>query len=325
MSVPSCYPSAVLADTERRDWRTSDLEDLLIASSRTFALAIPHLPEPTRREVTIAYLLFRVADTFEDATSWSRSSRIAALERFDRLLGAHEPEEIAETSRRWSEEVPCELPEYRRLLADLPFVLESFFALAPGAVELIRDHTRRTARGMAGFVARTTDDGELRLRDVPDLQAYCYVVAGIVGELLTELFLLGRPALAQAASRLRSRARAFGEGLQLVNILKDSATDASQGRRYLPDGADPGEVMALARRDLLEASGYVLTLQEAGAERGLVAFNALPVRLAHATLDRIEQAGPGSKLTRREVYAILQSMNRALDQNEPAVDLLPAA
>ncbi len=312
-------------DLEQREWRTADLEELLIASSRTFALAIPHLPEPTRREVTIAYLLFRVADTFEDATSWPRSSRIEALERFDRLLGSPARQEIEDVSRRWSAEVPCEQPEYRQLLADLPFVLDSFFALAPAAVELIRQHTRRTVRGMAGFVARTTDDGELRLRDVPDLQAYCYTVAGIVGELLTELFLLGQPPLAQAALRLRRHARAFGEGLQLVNILKDSASDANQGRRYLPDGVDRGEVMALARRDLQRASEYVLILQNAGAERGVVAFTALPVRLAHATLDRLEEAGPGAKLTRREVYAILQSMNRALDQNEPAVDLLPAA
>jgi farnesyl-diphosphate farnesyltransferase len=306
------------AETEQHAWRTADLEELLIASSRTFALAIPHLPEPTRREVTISYLLFRVADTFEDATSWPRALRVEALERFGRLLGSSDREEIAEVSRRWAAEVPCEQPEYRQLLADLPFVLDSFFALSPAAVGLIREHTLRTVQGMAGFVARTADDGELRLRDVPDLQAYCYVVAGIVGELLTELFLLGRPQLSPFASRLRERARAFGEGLQLVNILKDSATDANQGRRYLPDGVDRGAVMTLARRDLQEAREYVLALQEAGAERGLVAFNALPVRLAHATLDRVEQAGPGSKLTRPEVYAIVQGMNHALDNDQPA-------
>jgi farnesyl-diphosphate farnesyltransferase len=315
----------VRANTERRDEPTADLEELLVASSRTFALAIPHLPEPTRRQVTIAYLLFRVADTFEDATSWPRASRIAALDRFGRLLGSSNSAEIAEVSRGWAAEVPCEQPEYRQLLADLPFVLDSFLALAPEAVALIREHTRRTVHGMAGFVARTSDGGELRLRDLADLQEYCYAVAGIVGELLTELFLFGRPRLAPAASRLRGSARAFGEGLQLVNILKDAAADANQGRRYLPDGAGRGAVTALARQDLQEASGYVLTLQEAGAERGLVAFTALPVRLAHATLDRIEQAGPGSKLTRPEVYAILQRMNHALDANEPAVDRVPAA
>jgi farnesyl-diphosphate farnesyltransferase len=297
----------------------ADLETLLIATSRTFALAIPLLPEPTRMEVTLSYLLFRVADTFEDAASWPRARRIEALARFDALLAEPDRGEIAAISRHWAAEVPCEQIGYRELLAGLPAVLDSFFALAPGAVALIREHVLRTSRGMAGFVARTTDDGELRLRDLPDLQAYCYVVAGIVGELLTELFLLGRPRLEPVAARLRERSRAFGEGLQLVNILKDSASDATEGRRYLPEGVDRADVMALARRDLQAAREYVLALQSAGAERGLVAFNALPVRLATASLDRVEQAGPGSKLTRPEVYAIVQGMNRALDQGEPAV------
>ena len=303
----------------------TDLEQLLISTSRTFALAIPLLPEPTRREVTISYLLFRVADTFEDAATWPRALRIQALERFDQLLENPGREEIEAVASLWAEEVPCEQPGYQELLAELPAVLDAFFSLNPEAVGLIREHVLRTSRGMAGFVSRTTDEGELRLRDVPDLQAYCYVVAGIVGELLTELFLLGRPWLAPVAPRLRERSRGFGEGLQLVNILKDSASDATQGRRYLPDGVDRAEVMAIARRDLQEAGEYVLALQSAGAERGLVAFVALPVRLAAATLDRIEQAGPGSKLSRPEVYAIVQRMNRALDQNEPAVDFSSAA
>jgi farnesyl-diphosphate farnesyltransferase len=309
----------VQAETEPRESRSVDLEQLLISTSRTFALAIPLLPEPTRREVTLSYLLFRVADTFEDAASWPRGRRIEALAHFDQLLANPGREAIAAVSSRWAEEVPCEQPGYRELLAELPAVLDAFFALRPEAVELIRDHVLRTSHGMAGFVARTTDDGELRLGDIPDLQAYCYVVAGLVGELLTELFLLGRPPLARVASELRSRSRAFGEGLQLVNIIKDSAADAKQGRRYLPPDVGLGEVLALARRDLQAASQYVLALQGAGAERGLVAFVALPVRLATATLDRIEQAGPGSKLTRPEVYAIVQRMNRALDHDEPAV------
>ena len=299
--------------------RTVDLEQLLVATSRTFALAIPLLPEPTRGEVTLSYLLFRIADTFEDAATWPRALRIEALERFGHLLENPNPAEVAEVSRRWAAEVPCEQPGYRDLLAEIPAVLDAFFALRPEAVALIQEHTLRTAHGMAGFVARTTDEGELKLENVPDLQDYCYVVAGIVGELLTELFLLGRPGLAPIASTLRERSRAFGEGLQLVNILKDSASDATEGRRYLPDGVDRAEVLALARRDLEAAREYVLALQEAGAERGLVAFNALPVELAYATLDRVETAGPGSKLTRTEVYAIVQRMNLALDKNEPAV------
>ncbi|HEV7784572.1 MAG TPA: squalene/phytoene synthase family protein, partial [Thermoanaerobaculia bacterium] len=177
--------------TPQTTWREPDLEQLLIATSRTFALAIPLLPEPTRREVTISYLLFRIADTFEDAAAWPRALRIAALERFIQLLEAPDREEIAAVAALWAAEVPVDQPGYRELLAAVPFVFDSFLALAPEAVALIREHTVRTAHGMAGFVARTGDDGELRLRDVADLQAYCYTVAGIVGELLTELFILG--------------------------------------------------------------------------------------------------------------------------------------
>jgi farnesyl-diphosphate farnesyltransferase len=301
----------------------ADLEDLLLRTSRTFALSIPHLPEPTRREVTLAYLLFRIADTFEDAPDWPRKEKIAALQQFSRLLDG--PEGSPEAARRWRDEVPCTQPGYRELLAETPYVLASFFALAPEAVRLIRHHTRRTITGMAAYVARGTDRGELTLIDLDDLRGYCYVVAGIVGELLTELFLLGQPVLSGVAPALRERSPFFGEGLQLVNILKDSASDALEGRRYIPTVPDISEeevrrvVMAQARRDLAYAIEYVLDLQRAGADRGLVTFNALPVHLAHATLDRVEQAGPGSKLTRPEVFAIVQRLNGVLDRGEPAM------
>jgi farnesyl-diphosphate farnesyltransferase len=307
------------AESMSQESREVDLEQLLIATSRTFALAIPLLPEPSRHEVTLSYLLFRIADTFEDAAAWPRERRIEALERFAELLERPDPAATAELSRRWVEEVPCEQPAYRELLAETPAVLEAFFALSPEAVDLIRGHTVRTVLGMAGFVKRISEDGELRLADLADLQSYCYVVAGIVGELLTELFLLEHPVLEPVAAELRGRSRAFGEGLQLVNILKDSASDVTEGRRYLPAGVDRAEVLTLARRDLDEASAYVLALQRAGAERGLVAFNALPVHLAYATLDRVETAGPGSKLTRTEVFSIMQRLHRALDRGEPAV------
>ena len=43
---------------------------------------------------------------------------------------------------------------------------------------------------------------------------------------------------AAVADALHRRAAAFGEGLQLVNILKDSASDAGEGRNYLPSAID---------------------------------------------------------------------------------------
>ena len=110
-------------------------------------------------------------------------------------------------------------------------------------------------------------------------------MAGIVGEMLTELFLLGRQQLTAIATELRADASAFGEGLQLVNILKDSDADVRDGRRYLPLGTDPARVFELAFTGLDAASRYCMRLEAAGAERGILAFNAFPVVLARATLD----------------------------------------
>lgn len=297
-----------------------DLDQLLERTSRTFALSIPLLPEPTRREVTLAYLLFRIADTFEDAALWPRAQRIAALEDFSRLLEDPTSEAVGRQSRVWVEELPLEHEGYLELLEETPFVLREFSGLSPPARELVKEHTQRTAHGMAGFVSRTGDDGELNLDDLQDLRDYCYVVAGIVGEMLTELFLLDREHLEDTGPYLRARAKLFGEALQLVNILKDSAFDAKEGRVYLPEGLPRGEVFALARQDLEAATEYTLALQQAGAERGLVAFNALPALLAWATLEKVEEEGPGAKISRDQLWSIVAGMEEALDEGRPVIE-----
>jgi farnesyl-diphosphate farnesyltransferase len=294
---------------------TPSLETLLERTSRTFALSIPVLPEPTRREVMIAYLLFRIADTFEDAAHWVPSDRIRALGEFSALLRNYSPEEANRLAEKWSVAGPSPHEGYRELIANVPQVLTEFLALAPEAVGAIREHVIRSAEGMAGFVRRTRD-GRLVLKDLGDLQAYCYVVAGIVGEMLTELFLLRRETLKEIAPYLRDRAAIFGEALQLVNILKDAAVDDSEGRSFLPETVERAEVFAVARRDLATAADYIHALQENRAPRRLVEFTALPVLLARATLDKVEERGPGAKVSRPELFAITQRLKSALDRNE---------
>jgi farnesyl-diphosphate farnesyltransferase len=297
----------------------ADLHHLLERTSRTFALNIPLLPEPTRREVTLAYLLFRIADTFEDSVLWPREERMKALDRFAALL--HDPRRAhaRELAEWWGRTPPLDHEGYLELLAETPAVIEAFRGLSPGARVAIRDHVVRTARGMREYVARADERGELNLVGLQELRDYCYVVAGIVGEMLTVLFLLGRPALAPVGERLRRWAPEFGEGLQLTNILKDSAVDAHEGRRFLPAEVDRSRVFELARRDLEQAAEYTRTLQSAGAERGLVAFNALPVALARATLDRVQNAGPGTKISREEVWRLVGEVESALDQGRPVL------
>ena len=288
-----------------------DLARLLQQTSRTFALAIPLLEEPLATQVGIAYLLFRIADELEDAPRWERDRRARALGSFVKWLDAPRDDgDGAAWARLVKETPPTDHEGCLELLARADDVLGAAHALPAPVARTILGHTTRTAVGMAEFVARQDERGGLVLDDVADLRRYAYVVAGIVGELLTDLFALAHPGLASARTALDADAAAFGEGLQLVNILKDAPSDAREGRSYLPRGVSRQAVFDLARTDLARARVYVRTLVDAGAPRGAVHFCDLPVRLADATLDRLEQGA--AKLGRDEVMAIFARVTSRL-------------
>jgi farnesyl-diphosphate farnesyltransferase len=290
-----------------------DLDDLLLKTSRTFALAIPLLPEPTRKAVSVAYLLFRIADTFEDATTWPREGRIAALKEFAELIQKPAPvKALGEAVDRWMIKPPCTHEGYLELLRVTPEVVAELETMAAGTREILVRHTVRTSLGMAEVVSRADEMGNLRLGSVEELKQYCYIVAGIVGELLTDCFLHDAPELAVVAPTLQRNMAAFGEALQLVNILKDAGDDARDGRVYLPAQVDRSEVFALARKDLEQSFEYVAALQEAHAPQGFLAFTALPARLAHQALTAIEQRGPGAKVPRTEVAALMEQLQADL-------------
>lgn len=296
------------------------IDDLLEKTSRTFALSIPLLPEPTRREVAVAYLLFRIADTFEDATRWNAEQQVAALDDLIGLLEDPDAARAAELGAAWQAQPPIDHAGYVELLGETPLVMATLGGLAAEARDIVVRHTIRTARGMAGFVSRARA-GTLELRDLQDLRVYCYTVAGIVGELSTALFLRQRPGLASIAPALQERATRFGEALQLVNILKDAAFDSDEGRFYLPPSIPRAKVFALAHDDLEVAGEYTRLLQAAGAPRGVVAFCALPVLLAFAALERVQAEGSGAKVPREQLWHIVARMNAALDAGAPAVPL----
>jgi farnesyl-diphosphate farnesyltransferase len=300
----------------------SEIEDLLQKTSRTFALTIPHLPQPTRAEVEVAYLLFRIIDTFEDARLWSPNRRIAALRRFCDLLD-REPSASDALVAECAADPPVTHAGYLELLARTPFILETFAATRAATRASIRRHVVRSAGRMAAFVQRCDARGHFALLTIDELSDYCYGVAGIVGEMLTELYLTGRPELDGIAAALRSGAADFGEGLQLVNILKDAPRDEQEGRTYLPRFSTLDDVFGLAEHDLEVASRYVETLRAAGAEPGLVAFNASISRLATANLQILRTRGLGAKLSRLDVARIQAEVVRSASEPTAAqADLL---
>jgi farnesyl-diphosphate farnesyltransferase len=297
-----------------------DLDQLLLETSRTFALAIPMLPEPTRRAVGVAYLLFRIADTFEDATAWPRAQRIEALGEFSRLVQlprAEREAQVAALVQRWLAAPPVEHDGYLRLVREAAGVLAELDTMAPGVRAVLIRHTVRTSDGMAGVVARADERGNLRLSSVQDLKDYCYLVAGIVGELLTEVFLEDTPALSGERAALERHMVAFGEGLQLVNILKDAGDDARDGRVYLPPGVPREDIFDLARADLDAANEYVKALQRGGAPKGYLAFTGISLMLAYKALDALEAKGPGAKVSRLEVARLVGVLQGELAAGRP--------
>ncbi len=287
----------------------ADFDKLLIHTSRTFGLSIPLLEEPHRRQLTLAYLLFRIADTLEDAEHLSRNDRTVALRDLGQVLLDGNSLLAEELCRHWVSLRPSTHTGYLELLAALPAVMTAIDDLGSPISELIVNHVCRTINGMRGFVDRADPAGGLRLNTLAELQQYCYAVAGIVGEMITELFVNTISSLQPVAADLSRSAVHFGEGLQLVNILRDAAEDATNGRVYLPGDVAHEELFELARHDLSVAESYVAVVRRCQPAQGVVPFLEFPLRLAVKTLDSVQSEGPGAKLSRYEVADILRQVD----------------
>ena len=72
------------------------------------------------------------------------------------------------------------------------------------------------------------------LKDQQDMDSYCYYVAGVVGEMLTELFCDYSSAIDENHGELMQLAVSFGQGLQMTNILKDIWDDQKRNMCWLP-------------------------------------------------------------------------------------------
>ena len=68
---------------------------------------------------------------------------------------------------------------------------------------------------------------QTRYLDFAALERYCYLVAGVVGEVAANIF--GR-----SQDQTLDYARKLGQAMQLTNIIRDVGDDARRGRVYLP-------------------------------------------------------------------------------------------
>lgn len=309
---------------------------ILQGVSRTFALTIPVLPSSLSRAVGNAYLLCRIADTIEDDAGLSLNEKQHYADCFnDIVLGKADPAPFgAELSARLA---PHATAAERELIANTDRVIRITLSFAPAQQAALARCVRVMSDGMIHYQGQETLDG---LSDQIAMDRYCYYVAGVVGEMLTELFCHHCPSLKPEREKLLRLGVSFGQALQMTNILKDIWEDRSRGACWLPRSVfDPrglrlstlapgggGTAFAAGLNDLIAvAHGHIknaleYTLMLPSNETGIRKFCLWALGMAVLTLRRIHEnphfmSGQDVKISRRSVKAtiILTSLSARSD------------
>lgn len=310
--------------------------------SRTFALTIPQLPDGLCDVVGNAYLLCRITDTIEDEPALSAEQKREFSERFAEIVaGRREPDSFARDLGKLLSSSTTE--SEHDLIANTARVVRITEGFSDTQRNALERCVKIMSRGMAEFQQKATVEG---LNDLPHLDQYCYYVAGVVGEMLTELFCDHSEEINARREELLALSVSFGQGLQMTNILKDMWDDQRRGACWLPRDIflaagfnlsslssmqnDPGftkglfELVAIARHHLANALRFIMIIP--ARETGIRLHCLWALGMAVLTLRRIYatpvfRSGQEVKISRRSVWMVT-IITRAVVRSNLALKLL---
>ena len=303
---------------------------ILQGVSRTFALTIPQLPSPLYQVVSNAYLLCRIADTIEDDKDIPHETKRQFADQFIGVVAGSAPAEEFSKALYSKLSISTSADE-KDLISHTPAVIRIAHSFNDRQRAALERCIRIMADGMAKYQEADVSRG---LADMKDMDKYCYYVAGVVGEMLTELFCDYSSKIDQHHDKLMQLSRSFGQGLQMTNILKDIWDDQERNMCWLPAeifqqyGADLknlskdnsnqefnlalGHLIGIARSHLENALQYTLLIpkDETGSRR----FCLWAIGMAVLTLNKINKhrdfnSGLEVKITRRSVKATILATN----------------
>ncbi|HEX7025732.1 MAG TPA: phytoene/squalene synthase family protein [Gammaproteobacteria bacterium] len=309
---------------------------LLQGVARTFALTIPQLPPPLVKVVANAYLLCRITDTIEDETAIPAERKRELAARFIDVVAGRENAGVFATDfyPLLSEQ---RLDAERELIRETARVVRITHSFSPRQQAALSKCVTVMGEGMAYYQAHGGPGG-LPTRESFD--NYCYHVAGVVGEMLTELYCDYSPAMDTRREELLRLAVSFGQGLQMVNILKDIWEDRLRGVCWLPrdlftatgfelSQLTPGRrepafeqglatLIGIAHGHLQNALRYTLLIP--AEERGLRTFCSWGIGMALLTLRKLNRRrdfinGRQVKISRRSVLAVIAATRLARGGN----------
>jgi farnesyl-diphosphate farnesyltransferase len=217
------------------------LETWMNKVSRSFAVVVSSLEEPMRSYLAGAYLICRIIDNVEDCKAESLWKR----ERFEevaRLL--HQPAMAKTILPTWDGEVWPGLSAAQRQIMTLAdgYPLWQIYSQFPAEVKNII--TRWSLQMIAGMSGLEEPDSPPKfvtwneiqvLANENDYDQYCYIVAGTVGHMATELVIVNYGLNGTTAQKMLQYSEACGRSLQKTNIVKDFKEDLDRNICYLPD------------------------------------------------------------------------------------------
>jgi len=275
---------------------------ILGSVSRTFALTIPLLTPIIEKVVGNTYLLCRIVDTIEDAADLNPETKQRLSQLFlDAVLEKGSVESFVK---------PCleALHHYGNqdeldLIAHTPTVLRILHTCSKDDQAAVSRCVSIMSEGMSHFHGKQTQAG---LKDLPEFEKYCYVVAGVVGELLTTIFSNHSSAFTKSIKGHEDLAIAFGQALQMTNILKDSPEDHARGVSWKPADMSQKALLKISYEKLQDSLRYIFLIPK--EELGMRRFCFLAFGLAVMTLSKIAKQKEFSnkeevKLSRNTVMA----------------------
>ncbi|MFA7494929.1 MAG: phytoene/squalene synthase family protein [Acidithiobacillus sp.] len=318
-------------------WQQQSLQDV----SRTFALTIPQLPEALRDAVGNGYLLCRIADTIEDDPDLRWEEKAQWQQAF--LAVVEGSAEAAPFAKDFGARLSAAMPEAEHdLIRNTAEVIRITRSFTPNQQAALARCVRIMGAGMAEFQQYASLQG---LADMAAMDRYCYVVAGVVGEMLTSLFVEYEPRLQEHAQEMQRLAVSFGQGLQMTNILKDIWDDWARGVSWMPAalfahyGCDlttltPGKqdptfqaglnaLLRIAAGHLENALRYTLLIP--ADQTGMRDFCLWALAMAVLTLRRIGEnpgfaAGSEVKISRSSVQRVVL-LSRLLHRSDAMLQL----
>lgn len=275
---------------------------ILGSVSRTFALTIPLLPPIIEKVVGNTYLLCRIVDTIEDAADLSPAAKQELSALFldavlEKISVASFVEPCLQALNHYSNQDELDL------IAHTPTVLRILHTCSKEDQAAVSRCVSIMSQGMSHFHGKQTVTG---LKDMAEFEKYCYVVAGVVGELLTTIFSNYSPGFAKNIQGHEALAIAFGQALQMTNILKDSPEDKVRGVSWKPVNVSQSALLQIAYQKLEDSLAYILLIPK--EEHGMRRFCFLAFGLAVMTLSKIAKRTEfkqkdEAKLSRKTVMA----------------------